>query len=1221
MKLSSAQEKKINAAMLSGKDYTVLDIETSDLRLKRIRKSGATQEGIILQVGGVQVRGGKRTTFSYIVDPRGQGVTIDKPWLESFKRTKAYKTLPPHLRSVPFQGYQGKIYSVKEVVQELNRIYHPRSKGLLIGHNIKGFDELWLREKLGWSVAPEQVQRVVDTLEIARGHLRDVRPLSQRKKRRSFALQDIAKERGYQHAGLAHDAVSDALTTEMLWNDLRKEGSGLGEIVKNLYGSQNLEDIHRNNKLNRENKKYRAALNRSKEKQTAIFGHVVSTPEELRDVTWEYMPKERTQRVIDEEFMSGVYSKNIPSQPPIDFNVARENMEASFQDWQDSIAGSPDAAMKEAKYLRDYAAYRSSGMNILKKTGVAPAMKRRVRTSPLTRGFMSQYSQAKIAQAGIDYIRRATKSRSLQEAKDYAQTREMEEAVFKGTHSKGTLELVKKRSKYWRDVSARSMDIDFLMQDLGFTESQATVLKGGRSPKGARYTKRLLKKVFAFKMAEYEVLGHLPSDLSGMATSRIVSIGDFGREPGAHYVGTLRSGKDVFIPLEQQPGLIRKMFGIETVHRIAGTGKIATPEQMSRVRISHAIGEDISTLPKFRKYVEKRMAIEGRLAELEAKGQIKSITPVDLYRYGSGEAGREKNAVEFADKEKYAYGANKPRDVWMGGPEPYQSQSSQEAFLKRVLSTSEKGTSAAGNLNVDLVEPGVDPWSLAGEALGPAEDIYSTGKSTAAKDSVNLKNIDTQDHSIGYIENAGAHQAEYNALKKFTNDAFIYEMVYRGGKPGRIVYSKGRHRRIPGTKGKKIRVFKGYSPEVRRVYEEELGKYRESFINVPAGDAKKANELLSIQAKIDPNVRKQVMNEQGEWVDIAEERAERLKDIYLLQDTANESSKLMQSVEVPNRALAEKVFPVYFRKSKTGKYGAYTQAGEFLGETRGRGIPPWKGAAKIFEYKGKYSVGWAPSDEPFYWNRFGAVEQGMSERAGKAGVAIEDIEINRLGDLPPGQRLRWNRGLQQFLAKKYEAPAGPPLSKEELAKLEARYSRRARAVERLRIKRMATADAAAGGAGGGAGGGGGGFGGATAAAFRKSKGRDMAFAALAVSAALISLTAFSSRRQIQSPKDVPRQQYGSGTDDERMYNSRPQNQQQARVTPEYAGPMGYTTNIDVSTTDRIGVDHRNLSEVMNRHASNTLRTNRGSVNMEINDNSDRANQADLHRRYSNMLRS
>jgi hypothetical protein len=134
----------------------------------------------------------------------------------------------------------------------------------------------------------------------------------------------------------------------------------------------------------------------------------------------------------------------------------------------------------------------------------------------------------------------------------------------------------------------------------------------------------------------------------------------------------------------------------------------------------------------------------------------------------------------------------------------------------------------------------------------------------------------------------------------------------------------------------------------------------------------------------------------------------------------------------------------------------------------------------------------------------------------------------------------------------------------------------------------------------------------------KAGGSKLAYGALAVSAALIALSAFSSKRPLSSASDVSREPYGGGGRDARGGAGY---QQTARIAPEMPGSQGYTTNIDMQMQDDSGtIDAREFSNVMDRHVRTSIGGRGGRTNMEINDNSDRSSDQKRKRQYSSMLR-
>lgn len=817
-------------------------------------------------------------------------------------------------------------------------------------------------------------------------------------------------------------------------------------------------------------------------------------------------------------------------------------------------------------------------------------------------GYMSEKHQANLEQAAVGYYKDKGSAQAKSESEMYAKTRAMEEAVFYGEHSPETLLLTSRRARFWRQVDPKNMRKQFIMEQLGFTEAQANLLTSGKFPKG------ILRRQFAYKMAEFEMMGHLPRSEylaripSFGDTTRVISFGQYAQEPEAFFSGMFPSGKSMFIRPEQQRSFMSEVFGVTKIRRIAGTGKIVTPEQMSKVRIG-APTEDIEALKKLgtkakiRQYIEGEIEREVPLARRERAGWVDKTkaTTVNPYEYSVGKPGSKKGVPKIEDENSWF--ASMTRESIEGAVSEKIDITGQEGLVSKYGNEIVEGTAEAAEA---AEAAGIDPWSLTGEATSGVESLY--------------EQADIRDRSVAYLENTNWHQKKVRELKSYQNRAFVYEWVKPKGK---------------GAKAKKERVFKGYSEEFNKYFTKGRKAFAATEISLKG---KSQEEIEQILGGIKKGSTVQVQ-EGGKWETTVEEDATKLSQVYL-QDTAEKSSKLFTSLEnpIPVRAQAEQVIEVFFKKLKgRGGYGAYTAAGTFIGETSKTSAVPAKAYAKIFEFGGKYEVGWSGKKDAFSVSRYDAASQAAAE---KSGEPIK--EINNILDLDAQFRLKKSKDLQDKLKKIYEQTGedyrliakyrfdraqqkfvdietnkavDEAIAKTYFAQVEKTYARHAAAAERLKFKKIKTIDLIAGKASESA------FGG------KLPRGKNMVFAALSVSAALVALTAFSSRRRIMSPKDVPREAYGSNTDDERMFSGRPAVQNRANITPEYSGPMGYRTNIDVETTDGVGLDHRNFSEVMNRHASNTLRTSRGSVNMEINDNSDRATSYQLQRRYSNMLRA
>ena len=815
---------------------------------------------------------------------------------------------------------------------------------------------------------------------------------------------------------------------------------------------------------------------------------------------------------------------------------------------------------------------------------------------------MPEESFREMQQASVNDVLQDILSSSAQELKDYEKMRAIEESAFFGEHTPETLKLTRKRAKFWEQVSPRSMRKGFITERLGFTEAQESILRSGKFAKGG------LRKQFALKMSAFEMMGHLPrseylGQLPASAETRVVGFGEYSREPGAFFSAMYPGGKSSFIRLEQQESLINEMFGITKTYRMVGTGKLVTPEQMAHIKVM-APSQDMAALrklaskEKIRKYIERGIEREIPLSQRELKtGWIdpEKATIVDKYAYSVGKPGRRK------------------------APPTIEEESDVFARVTREAIEGSWGKVSAPDLNVEqgigaaegMVTPEVDPWSLTGESTSGLEAIRDEAKSA---------HVEISDASVASIENARWHTRELGRLKKYQEQAFLYKWVKKKGQ------------------SKKTRKFKGFTAK----FEQASIAGRALFLSRELDLTGKTPEEIEIALEnLRPGSNIKVQ-EEGKWRTIAAEDA-KLANIYL-QDAAETSARLFSSLEnpIPVRAQAEQVFEIYFKKIKAGKgkriFGGYTAAGTYLGKVSEKysGDPNLtRGYAKIFEGKHKYGLGWAPTEAPFRWSRFGATEIAENEERAKAGLAPKQ-EISGLLDIEPGYRLQEESMVQENLKKIYEQSGEDYklVSKYKLDrtantyvdietgkavdqtvaqvyqnKVTAVYEKQAKARARMARMKIKTGNVA------------GKMDEVLTGKTFAGKGKDLLFGALALSAALVSLTAFSSKKRITSPSDISRQPYGSTTDDQRMFENRPISRAPARVVPEYSGRQEYTTNIDVYATDPGGIDHRDLSRVMDRHARNTLGVSKGSVSMEINDNSDNSSDRSRKRQYQSMLRS
>lgn len=827
-------------------------------------------------------------------------------------------------------------------------------------------------------------------------------------------------------------------------------------------------------------------------------------------------------------------------------------------------------------------------------------------------GKTSEVQQLDIVRSYYEDISSKHTSERLQAAKDYFSMRDIEESIFRGEHSPEVLNMARRRSEFWHQVDPRNVSKRFLVEQLGFTQVQADILKSGK------YQRGYLKKLFSSRMGEFELTGHLPKTefygkmAAGGDSTRVVGFGEYSLEPGGFFSGMLPSGRSAYITPEQQRSFISNVFGRTRMYRFAGTGRMVTPEQMRKIKISapqEALRslEGMEDLQLFQNKIEKRLRVYRKLADLERKGKIKKLEAVDPYSYRAGTPTRRGKFLQTGEAGDLTLFEMMENDI----------QSSIDIMNKAEGEPLSEGGRAV-EIHPGMTKEEMDRWASQATGMSPSAGQIEPSEVIgvpAGSEEVNPA-LSTSQESVSYVERERFYQKQYKDLKSKYERAFIFDYVETRGE---------------GGKKRKERILRDYAPEIRERFESELSKLGGINVDLSKRTLEEAEDIIETALSKGATV---YAREGKKLKEIESAPIENLGQVYL-QDTAEKSSKLFSSLknDIPVRAQAEQVFEAYFKRVKGKKaFGVYTAAGTYLGETRGlRGVPP-VGAAKIFEWKGRYRVGWAPSDVVFRWNRYGGVEQALTEQGTKF------TEISSLLDLDESFRLKYDADAQENLKRMYEqtgedykliskyrfdrtmnsfvdVETGKAVDKATadtyMAKVEKTYRRHAAAYERLNRRKIRTSEIKSSKIGEAVQG--------LAGRIPKTKG--MIFAALGLSSALVTLSAFSSRKQLNAPSDMSRANYGSTTDDERMFAGRPQNQPVARVVPEYSGSQGYSTNIDVYATDSNGVDHRDLADIMDRHARRALGSTRGSTSIEINDNSDKSTQYDLQRKYYNMMRA
>jgi DNA polymerase III epsilon subunit-like protein len=785
-----------------------------------------------------------------------------------------------------------------------------------------------------------------------------------------------------------------------------------------------------------------------------------------------------------------------------------------------------------------------------------------------------------IEDAATEELFRKKRSEYLFNEGEYRLQRSLEEGVFKGEHSREVLEMARKRMSFWENVDPSNISRRFLEERFG--AAKAEILISGRYrdfPKSA-YAKNLLKE-YSAGMSEFELTGKIPgSALSAFNTSRAVSFGELSKDPGGFFSGLLPSGRSAYVSIENQPGFMKHVFGRTKFYREAGTGKIITPERMASLKVT-APSEELDKLSRYKtkedfaQSVRSYLRKERKLAKLEKSGKlpIEEIETINPFEYNVGPSVKSRQPLSIWDEEALA----------------------AEAFEKSTgaeLSTEEKAAGIIAGAESeeekrkalsDLAEQitGIpSEGGLPEISVGNALDVEKAATERGIVQSTDF-----------YIKSKLTHKGNVSRTEKFLAQMYDWET-----------------KRITTKKGKitKIRIRTAFSSRFSKRFDKYLASLKRRTVSLGELSPEQQEEALS---KLRPGETISIGKGKRK-IQVEEARLENFNQMYLTRKGGPATTLTELNKNIPGRALAEQVFEVYFKKIEgKKKYGVYSTIGDvFIGETSSafkKAHPPPAAYAKVFEWKGKYQVALAKMQDEFYFSRFGGVEQAVAaRREGEKGKRFLP-EINSLLDVDPEMRVQFAAAEQENLKKIYDVG----VASFEGARID-EASRQQRYLNYQRTYKRPTKMVNLEGAG--------------EKLFKSKfsgKGSTLLAGALGVSAALVTLSAFSSRKTISNPADVRRQSYGPPTDEDREYQRGASGNSVARITPEYSSPGGYTTNIELSTTDTgSGVDYRELSRVMDRHVRTTLGVNRGKVSMNITDHSDRSSDRDRQRKYSNMVK-
>jgi hypothetical protein len=793
--------------------------------------------------------------------------------------------------------------------------------------------------------------------------------------------------------------------------------------------------------------------------------------------------------------------------------------------------------------------------------------------------LISEQSFLERIQSDINSAQKMKEGEEAEDLESYGVQRFIQDMEESGVRQEETLKLTEQRAKFWERVEPQNVRIDFLVEELGFSEAESVMLRSGK------YNKSMLGKDFAYRMAQYEIAGSLPKSMSGMPTGRIASFGMYQRERGSIFLGMFGSGKSAFIPGEQQQGVMRQVFGRTKQYRIAGTGEIATPEQLAKMKVTrYGYGTTIGSPEEARIMLERYIEQAHEKASLERRGKIPYyIEPVDVYTYNKFKT----RMSERIDEEQLT------------------SEIYTEAISNPVLTMKE-----SNRISIEEIGRQLEAGEITSEeAEVKAKDVQQ-GIQTKSFQELSKQERMPFEEPRGIIKPYYYRDQESRLRELYRKNIIRYsEKVKVGNEVIRVQkykYEKEFEKRFPRV----IRKFQreGTVSLSRRSPEdiEDILSGYQSGGEIPI--LYKGNRDVLIQEDI-PN----------------------MGDLYLTRrgKSSIAASELQQ--EAPARASAEQIFDVYFKQKKGKKtFGAYTAAGTYIGETAPGVTPPSRAYAKIFENQRSYfNVAWG-NEQDFLINRYMAVEQEKKVRKWD----LVKQEIRSIGDIEKKHQLQYSRNIQKTLSAMYyqypseggyglidkyrwdpnagsyrDVSTGSSISKKEFSSykrgIESEYAKHHEDLMRERLARSHRPPPEEG----------------IIKRAGRSRAGKMVLGALGLSAALLTIKAVSSKKYLVTPEDVPSSNYEPTQEINPSSRGGQIQRPSARIIPTNTGTSGYTTNIDINTTNSAGINPNDLARVMDHHAKNVLGSRNGRVTVDISDNSDRSTENDLRRKYYNMVRS
>jgi hypothetical protein len=807
---------------------------------------------------------------------------------------------------------------------------------------------------------------------------------------------------------------------------------------------------------------------------------------------------------------------------------------------------------------------------------------------------------------------RATKKQSehLDDLARYISGREADDALADSLTPSDSVSWARGRKSKWMVLSPRNIDPEFLKNEFGYSDFHVSQLMSSGMESGGS-----IHQLFSMDMSMYEMTGSVMSKNSLMPGSgKLSRKGQFSREAGAEWLGIDDSGSSLYIPVENQPGFARHVLGRSNAYSFTDTGELLSRDkvtQIRRIRPAREEGEmrSLGAVDKLKQSAMSRRDRLKLLAKMEKVGILRYTHPVDL----TGNQRKSSGMIESEDWQDFLSSTYQEGEVKTVDPVDLLVASEGDGRMLDRLSSEEKialseaaGEISGGNATIDyealsdrgkkaeLRSTGIDYKAMSPSAVARIEKLTGVGGLSSGIHLGRAEGSAIEEvHSYKQVSNYFKRQ--YEEFRDLYDRAFLNDWTL----------TDGGVRKTPLAEGQE------YSKELISNWKKMSGDAFGQTANV--GELGYSG-IEGFFGSAPEGWRLQARSKRGKWRDIASKPIGSYSDI-MMENVGGRGSTLLSQIggPVPYRAAADQVFDAYFKRVEgSTAFSAHTSAGTYLGMLESEVAPAHKMYAKIFQHEGQFRVG---------VDAIGAIEGASSFKDLGSGMGLS-LGQSRQSEL---ERMYWQKGGDYSLISKYRYdPSSMRYRNVETGKFVAdttikRHKRMIDTSYRVGMDRVSMAtrlEAPVADIGDTV------FGRANKWFESRSKRtKGMLLSGVALSAALLLLRASSSRQHVTSEDDVAGSDHAMSTEDQRIFQGRNVKPPPARITPQYSSRRGYTTNIDIQSSGAKGLDHDNLSRVMDRHARMTLGTTDGRVSVDISDDTDRGTQDSMKRKFANMMRT